>query len=340
MKRNQARWSIFLLLLSFVINGCYTQLAKTTYESDEQVYDEEIERGDEEKYTEENGDKHVTNVYIYDDYYGGRYWDPWYSSYHSPRSPYYISVGYGYHSNPWYGDHYYGRRIAYYDPYYNHGYQNGHHGHHSNHTTTVKEPQKKRDFRRVGRTGSQHVGTNGNSTVAKRVRSRRHLNKSTDAVYAVGNDGQYRRTRGNRTARTTNRGRSVVTDRHHFSDSAGDENPPASTGSNVAKPAPKQEQSYRSKSSARNHSRKKSSRGRVSSQRSSSSTEKSSTVKRSTSKSTRKTTRSSPSNSSSSGSNSKSSNSGSVQKSNTSTKSSSSSRSNGSKRSGRRRSRN
>lgn len=203
MKLKTGLFALAAMLMAFALTGCYTQLAKTERTDTPPEYTEATE----EQYQEEDsyGDaRHVTNVYIYDDFYARRYywdrwdpWDPWYSwRYRYPRSGWYVSFGYydydywnwwcgtpwDRYYNPWW-DHYYawGPRWGWNYPYYDH---------YGNYPRSRGYVNEKRPF---GRRSTERGDEGG--AVSRRGTDRGSLSKPDENVYARGEDGVYRRTR-------------------------------------------------------------------------------------------------------------------------------------------------
>jgi len=209
-----------LALGGLVWNGCYTQIARPDQEEDTQVAeatDEESGEAQRDRETDEGytDDRHLTNVYVYDDFrWGWRrpYWA--YSSrygYRYPRPGFYFSAGYGYYDpydswgwcgTPWnwcdpWDDYYSGywgpysrwRPSYYYDPFYYPRQVN---------RDRVAD-QRKRTITRRGSTpaddNSGSAGTYGTGG------SRGSLARPAAGTYARGDDGNYRRVR--RTETTT-----------------------------------------------------------------------------------------------------------------------------------------
>ncbi|MGH7599375.1 MAG: hypothetical protein ACREOI_23700 [bacterium] len=197
-----------LALSGFVMNGCYTQVARpdrddeTTVSNNEEEYTEEETEEAQASEARRDDVRHHTEVYIY----GGSWYDPWYSSwYRYPRSRFYFSAGFGYDPwgwcgttwdwgyDPWCGSGYYGRywgsyyrgwRPAYYyDPFYRH---------YPSYVTRdrVVESKKRPMTRRGLKPGSdQSSGTyvsGGGGGSLLRPASR---------IYTRGTDGTYRRVR-------------------------------------------------------------------------------------------------------------------------------------------------
>ncbi len=200
-----------LALSGFVLNGCYTQVARpdrddeTTVSREEEYTEEETEEAQASD-TRRDEIRHHTDVYIY----GGSWYDPWYSPWYSswyryPRSRFYVSVGFGYDPwgwcgtpwdwgyDPWCGTGFYGRywgsyhrgwRSAYYyDPFYRHYPSYG--------TRDRVVENKKRPMTRRGlkpgsdqSTGTYVSGGGGGS-----------LLRPASGTYARGTDGTYRRVR-------------------------------------------------------------------------------------------------------------------------------------------------
>ncbi len=205
----------YLLLLTavltmFVVNGCYTQLARQErqqeHQEDEPEYTETEAVEQEQDYNREEDYRRVTNVYVYDDdYYYQRYgwdrWDPW--GYRYPHRGWSVAVGYGYYDpyyydpfwvggwcgagwDPWWGRDYYSpwsRPVhgyyPIYDPYPNYGGGGG-----------VLRPEK-RPFGR--RSGTRTREENPPSNVA--AAQRKHLNRPDESIYVRNEDGSYRRER-------------------------------------------------------------------------------------------------------------------------------------------------
>jgi hypothetical protein len=200
-----------LALSGFVMNGCYTQVARpdrddeTTVSREEEYTEEETEEA--QAYDTRRDDvRHHTDVYIY----GGNWYDPWYypwysSWYRYPRSRFYVSVGFGYDPwgwcgtpwdwgyDPWCGTGFYGRywgsyhrgwRSAYYyDPFYRH---------YPSYATRdrVVESKKRPMTRRGLKPGSDqssgtYVSGGGGGS----------LLRPASGIYTRGTDGTYRRVR-------------------------------------------------------------------------------------------------------------------------------------------------
>jgi hypothetical protein len=204
-----------LALSGLVWNGCYTQIARPSLEEDEDTQvaatageesgEATRDQESDESYTD---DRHVTNVYVYDDFrWGWRrpYWA--YSSrygYRYPRSRFYVSVGFGYYDpydswgwcgtpwswcDPWdsyYGGYwgpYSGWHPSYYDPFY---YPRG------VYRDRVAD-QRKRTITRRGSTPADD--NSGNSGTYATGGSRGSLARPVAGTYARGDDGRYRRVR-------------------------------------------------------------------------------------------------------------------------------------------------
>jgi len=206
-----------LAVSGLVWNGCYTQIARPDQEEDTQVA-RESEPADEEsgeaqrdrEFDErDTDDRHVTNVYVYDDFRRGWRRPSWaYSSrydYRYPRSGFYFSAGFGYYDpydswgwcgtpwnwcDPWddyysgYWGPYHGWRPSYYnDPFY--------YPRQVNRDRVVD--QKKRTFTRRGATpADDNSGSGGTYATGG---SRGSLARPVSGTYARGDDGSYRRVR-------------------------------------------------------------------------------------------------------------------------------------------------
>jgi hypothetical protein len=200
-----------LALSGFVMNGCYTQVARPDREDETTVSREEeyIEEETEEAQTSDarrDDIRHHTDVYIY----GGSWYDPWYSPWYSswyryPRSRFYVSVGFGYDPwgwcgtpwdrwyDPWCGTGYYApywgryygwRPPYYYDPFYQHYPYYGHRD------RVVVEPKKRPSTRRgltpaTDQSAGTYVSGGGSGS----------LLRPASGTYARGTDGTYRRVR-------------------------------------------------------------------------------------------------------------------------------------------------
>jgi len=207
-----------LALSGLVWNGCYTQIARPDQEEDTQVAeaaDEESsdatrDREAEEGYTD---DRHVTNVYVYDDFRWGWGWRRPYWAYSSrygyryPRSGFYFSAGFGYYDpydswgwcgtpwswcDPW--DSYYGGSWGGWRPYYDPVY-------YPRHVTRDRvADQRKRTITRRGSTPADD--NSGSAGTYAGGGSRGSLARPVSGTYARGDDGSYRRVR--RTDATNN----------------------------------------------------------------------------------------------------------------------------------------
>lgn len=218
MKSKTFILALGLMLMSFVISGCYTQLARQT-QDDEGVAQEAVheENGDMEEYAEndteyvrdQQSEYDVTNIYVYD-YYRPYYWDPWdpwyYSWYyrHHPRNRFYVSVGWGAYYDywdwcgtrwsgywdPWYRDRYYwwGPTAVYNPGWYYPDYSP---------IYDPPQPSKKRDFGRRGARGSDDDGTvaDRRGSLSKPIADRSSISKPGETVFDRGADGSYRRQR-------------------------------------------------------------------------------------------------------------------------------------------------
>ena len=212
--------NVFLLtglaLSGLVWNGCYTQIARPDREEDTQVArepeaadEESVEapsaREDDERYADE---RHVTNVYVYDDFrWGWRqpYWSysPWYG-YRYPRSRFYVSIGYGGYYDPYYPGSWCGTTWNWCDPWDD--YYSGYWGPYS-HWRPYNDPfyyprhvtrdravdQRKRTITRRGSTpADDNSGAAGTYATGG---SRGSLARPVSGTYTRGNDGSYRRVR-------------------------------------------------------------------------------------------------------------------------------------------------
>lgn len=215
-----------LALSGLVWNGCYTQIARPDREEDTQVAREperEAEPAEEMEgqypegqYSEpEDGNRHVTNVYIYDDWGWRRpYWaySPWYG-YRYPYSRFYVSVGFGYYDpfdpwgwcgTPW---NWYGPRDYYYSGYWNPYYSGWRYhdpyyypGH--NYQGRAVEQRKRSTTRRGATPGDENAGGGGSYVSGG---SRGSLARPVSGTYTRGNDGTYRRVRRTDTGGTLDR---------------------------------------------------------------------------------------------------------------------------------------
>ncbi|MCG3118809.1 MAG: hypothetical protein ALAOOOJD_01084 [bacterium] len=204
-----------LALSGLVWNGCYTQIARPDREEDTQVARESEREAEpaaeaanqyEEQYSERDDDRHVTNVYIYDDWSWRRpYWaySPWYG-YRYPYSRFYVSVGFGYYDpfdpwgwcgTPW---NWYGPRDYYYTGYWNPYYYSGwryhdpyyYPGH--NYQGRAVEQRKRSATRRGATPGDDNAGGGGSYVSGG---SRGSLARPVSGTYTRGDDGTYRRVR-------------------------------------------------------------------------------------------------------------------------------------------------
>jgi hypothetical protein len=199
-----------LALSGFVMNGCYTQVARpdrddeTTVSREEEYTEEETEEAQASD-TQREDIRHHTDVYIYGGSWYDSWYSPWYSSwYRYPRSRFYFSIGYGYDPwgwcgtawdwgyDPWCGTGYYGgyrgsyyrgwRSAYYYDPFYRH---------YPSYVTRdrVVESKKRPTARRGLTKGSdQSTGTYVSGGGGSLLRP-------ASGTYARGTDGTYRRVR-------------------------------------------------------------------------------------------------------------------------------------------------
>ncbi|MFQ5864857.1 MAG: hypothetical protein ACE5IW_06455 [bacterium] len=124
-------WAVLIIISTFFLSGCYTQLAKPQVQSEEQEYyvEEEQEYEGEEEYQEEGEDYdevHITRRYYHDiHYYGAPWWydpffDPYFYRYYYPYSSH-ISIHIGYY-DPFFYDPFFWYDPYWYDPY---GYYGG-----------------------------------------------------------------------------------------------------------------------------------------------------------------------------------------------------------------------
>ncbi|MDZ7268802.1 MAG: hypothetical protein ONB48_13770 [candidate division KSB1 bacterium] len=236
MKPKACLLAIGLTVMSFVISGCYTQLARPDQddEPDVAVIDEnEAGQKEEAAYSKNSDDERdrpgVTNIYIYD-YDPWDPWDPWYYSWYyypyHPRNRFYFSIGWGAfydywnwcgtrwvgYWDPWYRDYYswWGPR-----PYYHPGwiYYPG---------SPVYDPPvagKKREF---GRRGSRDSGDDfggRRGSISQPIADRTNISKPGDTVFDRGADGSYRRQRRSEvdTRERTTPGQGQNTDRRRVS---------------------------------------------------------------------------------------------------------------------------
>lgn len=202
MKTNASILLAALALSGWLLSGCYTQLARPDNESESQLTGDSASEDEatDESYSEEASDTEgVTNIYVSDGAYGP-YWDPWW--YYSPRSRFYVSLGFGYYDtwgwcgspwngwyDPWCGygyyyaypwpRHYYGGYPAYYPSY--------------RAPTTVVDNQK-RDFTRRGTKPGQNDLPPA-ASVTSNTSHRNSLTKPVSNTFARGEDGAYRRVR-------------------------------------------------------------------------------------------------------------------------------------------------
>lgn len=264
-----------LMLLSFVLSGCYTQLARQTQDEDEGVAEQAVQEDGmvTEEYTEESSEytgyqedqREVTNIYVYD-YYRPYYWDPWdpwyYSWYyrHHPRSRFYLSVGWGAYYDywdwcgtrwsgywdPWYRDRYWWAPTAvYYPGWYYPDYSP---------VYDPPQPNKKRDFGRRGARGSDDDGTapDRRGSIGKPIADRTSISKPGDTVFDRGADGSYRRQRrtdsGTKDA-TTPASDARTTDRRRVSRRAADTDRATDT---VTTPASGNDKTYTAPATSKN----------------------------------------------------------------------------------------
>lgn len=146
MKGQAKNFSIWLLLLvsMFLISGCYTQLAKPEFRTEERIYiEEDSEYTDEESYQ----DSYITHRYVYYSYYPGPFYF-YYSHNYYPISYRYSDfdfffsgvVGFFFSGGCYRNSYSYGHSYVHFPTYYS----GGHHGV----VTTI--PREKRGFTRRG----------------------------------------------------------------------------------------------------------------------------------------------------------------------------------------------
>jgi hypothetical protein len=204
-----------LVLSGLVWNGCYTQLARPDREEDTQVaresepVEEEVDQysRQEQDYQEYGDDRHVTNVYIYDDWWYRPYWySPAWSWYHYPRSRFYVSFGFGYYDpfdpwgwcgTPW---SWYGPRDYYWNPYYSGWHHSNYYGHYYPRVIYGDRNVDQRK-RTITRRGSSTGDDNNSAGTYAGSSGRGSLARPVAGTYARGDDGSYRRIR--RTDATT-----------------------------------------------------------------------------------------------------------------------------------------
>lgn len=234
-------------LSGWLLSGCYTQLARPNSEDEPQLTDDSASENQatDENYAEETTDTEgATNVYVYGGAYGP-YWDPWW--YYSPRSRFYVSIGFGYYDawgwcgSPWNGwyepwcrygyyysypwpYHYYGGYPVYYPTY---------------HTGTSIVDNRKRDFTRRGAKPGQNDFPP--TAVANSPGDRNSLTKPVSATFARGEDGAYRRVRRDEASPTVRRSTNTTTSAQKPSGNARSSvrrsyKPPSNTGS-VSRPS-------------------------------------------------------------------------------------------------------
>jgi hypothetical protein len=196
-----------LALSGFVMNGCYTQVARPDRE-DETTVSREDEYAEEETEEAQAPDtrrddlRHHTDVYIY----GGSWYDPWYSPWYSswyryPRSRFYVSVGFGYDPfgwcgtpwdwgyDPWCGAGYYSPYYGWRSPYYRDAFYYSYP--YYVYRDRVPAEQKKRPITRRGLTPA----TDQTSGTYVSGGGRGSLLRPSSGTYARGTDGTYRRVR-------------------------------------------------------------------------------------------------------------------------------------------------
>ncbi|NUO83350.1 hypothetical protein HUU05_25030, partial [candidate division KSB1 bacterium] len=191
MKLKASVFALAAMFMALMFTGCYTQMVKPENDQDKREYSESTSEEYQEEEDSYRDYDHVTNVYVYDDFYYRRYswdrWDPWDAWYYRyPRSSW--SVRFGYYDydywnwwcgtpwyNPWWDNYYasWGPRWGWNYPYWDH-YSNapGGRGH-------VNE---KRPF---GRRSSSN-GDDGGGAVARRSTDRSHLSQPEGTTYARG----------------------------------------------------------------------------------------------------------------------------------------------------------
>lgn len=204
MKLKAGLFALAAMFMAFALTGCYTQVAKTERNEEPPEYSDATNDQIQEEDAYQDY-QHVTNVYVYDDFYARHYywnrwdpWDPWYSwRYRYARSGW--SVRFGYYDydywdlwcgtpwdryyNPWWDNYYaWGPRWGWNYPYYDH---------YGNYPRSRGYVNEKRPF---SRRSTQRDGDNGGA-VSRRSSDRSSLSKPDENVYARGEDGAYRRTR-------------------------------------------------------------------------------------------------------------------------------------------------
>ncbi len=263
MKLKASLFALAAMFMAFLLTGCYTQMAKPDSSEDRPEYsestsEEEQEYQDREYQNEEDSYRdydHVTNVYVYDDFYARRYywdrWDPWYAwHYRYPR--YGWNVRYSYYDNdywnwwcgtPWdrYYDPWWDYRYSHWGPSW--GWNYPYWDRYSNYPRGRGHVNEKRPFGRR----SSSSGNDGGGAVARRGSDRSNLSKPEGTTYARGDDGVYRRARrtdtesirDTRTEGSTPASDGRRTSRRGTTDTRSDEviSVPNTGGSSVARPA-------------------------------------------------------------------------------------------------------
>ena len=217
---------LFLLLAGlavsgFVLNGCYTQIARPDGE-DEPRYAEEPQTADDEVITENSEEaavreeadrpydyRHRTDVYVYGGGWYGSPWYPygypsWYAPY--PRSGFYVSVGYGYYDqwnwcgtgwdwyDPWCHNYYYPGSWGYYGWRPSHYYYPHYYPYYAG-SGKSGVPAKKRTIGRRGSSVSDEVA----GAIPTATSTRGTLFRPSSSTYTRDNDGSYRRVRRDET---------------------------------------------------------------------------------------------------------------------------------------------
>jgi hypothetical protein len=200
-----------LVLSGLVWNGCYTQIARPDREEDTQVAreSEPVEEEADQTYSrqESDDDRHVTNVYVYDDWYRPYWYYPAWSWYRYPRSRFYVFVGLGYYytfdtggwcGTPW---SWYGPRDYYWDPYYYGWHPSYYYDPFYYPRVVYRDRGAEQKKRTITRRGATPVDDNNSAGTYAGSSGRGSLARPVAGTYARGDDGSYRRIR--RTEATT-----------------------------------------------------------------------------------------------------------------------------------------
>jgi hypothetical protein len=172
--------SIFLaitsiIIISFILPGCYTQLARPRVDTDDQHYAQPEDQQTEEYYQDEGtprtDDYRDVHIYNYYPFYGVDYYDYWYWNSYPYRwgylGPYpdYWWDPYGHWWTPgWYigfsyYDYWWGGYPRHYDSYYRHGYGGS--------FTTRNYSKRPFDRRSIGGIDRGQRGSDSQSSLAK-----------------------------------------------------------------------------------------------------------------------------------------------------------------------------